>query len=43
MAGWGTLFRNIAVFALLTVAVYFVCMWMVRLEDRRTARKGPRL
>lgn len=42
MAGWGTLFRNIGVFALLTVVVYFVCMWMVRLEERRTARKGPR-
>jgi hypothetical protein len=43
MAGWDILFRNIAVFGLLVVVVYFVCLWMVRLEDRRTARKGPRL
>lgn len=36
----GKLFFHMGVFALVTVAVYFVCMWLVRIEDRRHARRG---
>jgi hypothetical protein len=28
-----------AVFALFTVIVYFVCMWFVRVEERRRPRR----
>jgi hypothetical protein len=33
------LFRNMAVFAAITLAVYLVCMWFVRIEDQRDARR----
>jgi hypothetical protein len=33
------LFRNMAVFATITLVVYLVCMWFVRIEDQRVARR----
>jgi hypothetical protein len=35
-----TLFWHAAVFLYLTFVVYHVCMWMVRVEDRRVKRRG---
>jgi hypothetical protein len=43
MAGWGTLLLYAGVFALITILIYAACMAMIRLEERRTAEKGPRL
>jgi hypothetical protein len=36
------LFRNMAVFAGVTLVVYLVCMWFVRIEDQRKARRRQR-
>lgn len=36
------LFAYIAGFGLLTFAVYLACMYMVKLEDRKQARKQGR-
>lgn len=41
-AGWPTLFLHIGVFALVTLGIYAACMLMVRLEDKRLARRGRR-
>jgi hypothetical protein len=41
-AGAGTLFLHMGVFALVTLAIYAACMAMVRIEDRRVARRGRR-
>ena len=41
MAGWGTLFINLAVFAFVTFLVYLACNALVRVEDRRQARRRP--
>lgn len=38
-AGWPTLFFHIGVFALVTFCIYLACMLMVRLEDKRLARR----
>lgn len=38
-AGVGTLFFNIAVFGLVTFLIYLSCMAMVRIEDRKQARR----
>lgn len=35
----GKLLFNMGVFALVTFAIYLVCMWFVRLEERREARR----
>ncbi|MBW3572692.1 MAG: hypothetical protein KY467_16475 [Gemmatimonadetes bacterium] len=35
----GNLFFNIAVFALVTFLIYLACMAMVRIEDRKQARR----
>jgi hypothetical protein len=35
-----TLFWHAGVFLFLTFVVYHVCMWMVRVEDRRAKRRG---
>lgn len=34
-----TLFWHAGVFLLLTFVVYLVCMWFVRIEERRVQRK----
>lgn len=36
------LFLYIALFAGITFAVYLACMWMVKLEDRKTAERRKR-
>lgn len=37
------LFMYMAIFGGITVAVYFACMWMVKMEDRKAAsRRGRR-
>jgi uncharacterized membrane protein YsdA (DUF1294 family) len=41
-AGVGTLFMHIGVFALVTLAIYAACMFMVRIEDRRQAQRHRR-
>ena len=38
-ASLGTLFFNIGVFALVTFLIYLACMAMVRIEDRKQARR----
>lgn len=35
----GNLFFNIAVFGVVTLLIYFACMAMVRIEDRKQARR----
>jgi len=34
----GKLFFHMGVFALVTLAVYAACLWLVRFEDKRQAR-----
>lgn len=41
-AGWPTLFLHIGVFALVTFLIYLACMAMVRIEDKKLARRGHR-
>ncbi len=41
-ASVGTLFFHIGVFALVTFLIYLACMAMVRLEDKKQARRGHR-
>lgn len=41
-AGWGTLAFNIGVFAVITFLIYLSCMAMVRIEDRKQARRRGR-
>jgi hypothetical protein len=40
MSDTARVFLYMGVFALITVAVYFACEWMVRIEDRRRERRG---
>ena len=35
----GILFRNMAVFALVTLLVYVACLQIIKFEERREARK----
>lgn len=35
----GNLFFNIAVFGVVTLLIYLACMAMVRIEDRKQARR----
>jgi hypothetical protein len=41
-ASVGTLFFHIGVFALVTFLIYLACMAMVRIEDKKLARRGRR-
>ena len=38
-ASVGRLFLHMGVFALITFLTYLACMWMVRIEERREARR----
>ena len=38
----GKLLFNMGVFALVTLCIYLVCLWFVRIEDRREARRQAR-
>ena len=35
----GKLFFHMGVFALVTFVIYLVCMWFVRIEDQREAKR----
>jgi uncharacterized membrane protein len=35
----GKLFFHMGVFALVTFVIFLVCMWFVRIEDRREAKR----
>lgn len=35
----GKLFFHMGVFALVTFVVFLVCMWFVRIEDQREAKR----
>lgn len=39
----GKLFLHMGVFAVVSLAILGACFLMIRLEEQRTARKGPRL
>ena len=41
-ASVGTLFFHIGVFALVTFLIYLACMAMVRIEDKKLARRTRR-
>ena len=36
----GKLFFHMGVFALVTFVIFLVCMWFVRDEDQREAKRG---
>ena len=36
----GKLFLHMGVFAVVTFLIFLVCMWFVRIEDQREARRG---
>ena len=38
----GKLFFHMGVFALVTFVIYLVCMWFVRIEDQREAKRHQR-
>jgi len=38
----GKLLFHAGVFALVTFAIYLVCMWFVRIEDQREAKRQQR-
>jgi uncharacterized membrane protein len=38
----GKLFFHMGVFALVTFVIFLVCMWFVRIEDQREAKRGRR-
>jgi hypothetical protein len=38
----GKLFFHMGVFALVTFLVYLVCLWFVRIEDQREAKRQQR-
>jgi len=42
MQPMGKLFFHMGVFAVVTFLVYLACMFFVRLEERREARRPPR-
>jgi TRAP-type C4-dicarboxylate transport system permease small subunit len=42
MPGWGSLALHALVFAFVTLLIWLSCEWMIRLEERRTERKGRR-
>jgi uncharacterized membrane protein len=35
----GKLFFHMGVFAVVTLVIFLVCMWFVRIEDQREARR----
>lgn len=41
-ASVGTLFLHMGVFALVTLGIYAACLLMIRLEEKRVARRGGR-
>jgi preprotein translocase subunit YajC len=38
----GKLFFHMGVFALVTFVIFLVCMWFVRIEDQREAKRRQR-
>ena len=38
----GKLFFHMGVFALVTFVIYLVCLWFVRIEDQREAKRQQR-
>jgi hypothetical protein len=42
MTSTARLFMYMAIFGTFTFLVYLVCLWMIRIEDRRQARRAGR-
>lgn len=42
MSDTARLFMYMAIFGGITVATYFACMWMVKMEDRKAAERRNR-
>ncbi|HET6765224.1 MAG TPA: hypothetical protein VFH27_16170 [Longimicrobiaceae bacterium] len=43
MSDTARLFMYMAIFGTFTFLVYLACLWMIRIEDRRVARKQQRV
>jgi hypothetical protein len=42
MSDTSRLFMYMGIFATITFLVYLTCLWMIRIEDRRIARREQR-